>query len=255
MYLGQFDWMDAAGSAAGTFIDPGQLATIGEAFAAGPITGAFTAAIIAGMDILKTIGIRTGANEADAITPTQNRVGAILTQVNAQIPTSTIPVLQQMFAEVVDLGRAWLKFLADPRFTDGRASAQAANTIMPLIDGSCGYQVHNLTPTSLHCGPAGGGEDGTLGSIQRQILALGGNMVIPSITQGAGGNPYPSLQYQTSTTPWIPQSGTLSTVPSPSQSAGSYSLTPGVLGSGMSPTVIIALGIGAFLLFRGRKGS
>lgn len=250
-YLGQLQQMDWTGIVGNAVNDPStQMETIATAWASGPITGAFVTALYAGMDILNTIGIRAGANEADAITPTQNKVGSILTQVNNQIPTATIPALQAMFVEVQNMGVQWLKFLADPRFTDGRASMQAANTIMPLINGTGCYQRFNLVPGCSHVGPAGGGEDGTLGSIQRQIITLGGNMVPSQLTAYAGSG-IPQLTFQSPSFPWIPQAGTLPVISSPSFNPGSYTIDPEA--TQISPQWLLAIAAVGIFLLRGRS--
>lgn len=152
--------------------------------------------------------IGKGRREADIITPVQNQIGQRLAEINRAIDYSSILALQDFYMEVQDLGKQLEAFVSDPRFTDGRASHQALDTIMPLIDGT------NADGQIVR--PDGG----TLGSIVRAIQKLGGNIQSAIPTQGAGMGP--TLQTQLPGLAFLPQSGFLPpTSPlSPIRSAG-----------------------------------
>jgi hypothetical protein len=204
--------------------------------------------LVVGEQIINAIGIRAGADEADAITKVQTPLGNQLVAINAAIPYASIPQLQTMYQAVVQLGQEFMQFVAGPVFTDGRASTQALNTIMPLINGTGEYTSKNSPPGGQHCGPAGGGEDGILGSIQRQILQLGGSMVYApgQVTQGQQSGYLPTLQSPTDA--W---GNTIS-------QAGTLPLTPPTIGTGYAPAVVstglfgagdMPLIVGGILLF------
>jgi hypothetical protein len=151
-----------------------------------------------------------GRKEADIITPQQNTVWDYTVKLSKIALASTNPlVLVQAIKNIQALGYNWLTFLSDYRFKDGRASAQAANTIMPYLDGSCGYTPHNLwgpmTPAvqtagdASPCMPAGCGGcanawpgnfgygAGLVGALRRMAVDNGGQ--IPpagDVNQGIG---------------------------------------------------------------------
>jgi hypothetical protein len=184
--------------------------------------------------------IGAGRREADIIVPTQNNLMATLGNITNQILIPNNPgldTLDNLYRQVWMMGVAFMEFVLQRQFTDRRASGQALNTIMPYIDGSCGYPVpvgYTATPSQFNClswgdGTIGGvGTNGMLGAIGRAITAQGGT--IPSL---------PNLQQAAN-------SGIkLSTIPLPGG-------IPGTI-MGIS-TPLLALGVGAFLLLRNRKG-
>lgn len=171
-----------------------------------------------GEAVMNVIGIRSGADEADVITKVQTPLGNQLVAINAAIPYATVAELQTMYQAVVQLGQEFKTFVGQSIFTDGRASTQALNTIMPLIDGTGDYTSKNSGPGCTGCGPAGGGENGIEGSILNQIAALNGQAPVtlaPSqLTQGAGSSYYPTLQSPSTTYGLTtPQAGTLPVYP------------------------------------------
>jgi hypothetical protein len=202
-----------------------------------------------GEAVVNAIGIRSGADEADVITKVQTPLGNQLVAINAAIPYASVTQLTTMYQAVGQLGSEFQAFVANPVFVDGRASTQALNTIMPLINGTGGYTSKNSGPGCSHCGPAGGGEDGIEGSILRQIQTLnGGSPVImaPSApTQGIQAGIYMSLDSPSTTYgDGIPQAGTLPLYPPvPGNPAA-----PQVVSVGLSADATPLL-IGAALLF------
>lgn len=180
---------------------------------------ALGAALAVGLALTKLIG--RGRNEADIIVPVQNQLinpqgsGQLdqITQVLIRRPN--VQGLQALYDQVQRIGLAFLDFLQDPAFTDGRASQQAANTIFPYINGTCGYTwPPPLKPSQAGCltwgagTPGGAGNDGMLGAIARAILLQGGQVPPPLPTQGPGV--YQTLSYSGSQNfPYIPQAGTL----------------------------------------------
>jgi hypothetical protein len=198
--------------------------------------------------LLNAIGIRSGADEADVITKVQTPLGNQLIAINAAIPYASVNQLQTMYSAVAQLGAEFRQFVAQAIFTDGRASTQALNTIMPLIDGTGDYTSKNSQPGCGHCGPAGGGEDGIEGSIQRQIAKLGGIMIMapPGVSQGALSSFYPALsspsdQYGEI----IPQAGTLPLYPATASTAA----LPATVDTGFFNAGNMPLIVGAALLF------
>ncbi len=126
----------------------------------------------------------TGRQEADIIVPVQNLLTSRLDAINAQLMLGQNPslaTLQSLFTRLKELWATFYYFVSGSQFTDGRASAQALNTMAPIIDGTCGYQVHNLHPTQYNCQEwgsnqiGGTGRNGMLGVISRAIQAKGGS--------------------------------------------------------------------------------
>lgn len=198
---------------------------------------------------VNAIGIRSGADEADVITKVQTPLGNQLIAINAAIPYANVTQLTTMYQAVGQLGAEFQSFVGQGIFTDGRASTQALNTIMPLINGTGGYTSKNSGPTCEHCGPAGGGEDGIQGSILRQIQQLNGGqpmIMAPSQpTQGVLSSYYMTLESPSTTYgDAIPQAGTLPLYPPNTGSPGA----PQVVSVGLSADAK-TLAIGAFLLF------
>lgn len=156
---------------------------------AGPVGIAVGAAITVGLAILSRLHIGAGRNEADAISPVANslvnpeRTGRLDQIVDERDATTNIAALQNLLIELDQIEQAYDQFLSDPRFTDGRASAQARADMMPLIDS-------------------------VRRSIQDRIISLGGELPPPQLTQGYGSM-IPTLRYPMQTFPYIPQAGTL----------------------------------------------
>jgi hypothetical protein len=250
MYLGQDTTTSSSlstdlATAGGSLATGAGLYTGLSATAATGIGAAVAAAIAIGVVILGQIG--QGRREADAIVPVQNAIGDRLAEINRAIPAASIPQLQGWHTELINTAAEFRRFVADPRFTDGRASHQALETLMPLIDGTdaSGY------PCELNAwgNPCNGG---TLGTVERQIISLGGIVQPPQITQGSGMGP--TLQSPLPGLPYLPQSGYIApTSPlSTIRSAGVITV-----GGPTDNTTILAAGaavllIGAFLSRRGR---
>jgi hypothetical protein len=200
-----------------------------------------------GEALLNVIGIRRGADEENVITRVQTPLGNQLIAINNAIPYASVQQLQVLYNAVAQMGQQFRQFVANPAFTDGRASTQALNTIMPLIDGTGSYSSKNSPPGCNHCGPAGGGEDGTLGSISRQITRMGGITYAPPIvTQGPTAGYFPTLQSPSiNYGDQLPQSGTLPkyTPLNPAQTP------PQVVSTGLFDAGYLPLVVGAALLF------
>ena len=106
------------------------------------------------------------------------------------------------YQQVWSSGVAFQEFVLMRNFTDRRASGQALNTIMPYIDGSCGYAVpegYTATPTQWNClswgdGTLGGvGTNGMLGAIGRAITNAGGTIpTLPDLHQSANSGIKPT---------------------------------------------------------------
>lgn len=138
-------------------------------------------------------GIGSGRTEADVIVPIQNDLMVALGGITQRILIGRNPSLDellQMFVQVKQYAAYFIKYVSDQRFFDGRASAQALDTVMPYIDGSCGYQPRTwnqdglLFPTIPDCGftwgdgtIAGPGTNGMLGALRRAIEERGGSVV------------------------------------------------------------------------------
>lgn len=143
-------------------------------------------------------GIGAGRREADIIVPVQNDMISALGNVTNQIRTGQDPdvnMLASLYRQVWARGVSFQEFVLMRNFTDRRASGQALNTVMPYIDGSCGYSVPvgiTATPGQFNClswgdGTVGGvGQNGMLGAIARAIQAKGGTIPsLPDLHQSA----------------------------------------------------------------------
>jgi hypothetical protein len=201
--------------------------------------------MLLGQQILNALNIGEGHREADAIVPAQNAIGESLEEINRGIPTASILQLQAWVDELIATAREFRAFVTDPRFVDGRASQQALETLMPLIDGTGadGYPCD----VNKWGDPCNGG---TLGSVQRRLLEFGVNYSgspLPTYGGGAG----PTLQYQMPGLPYLPQSGFLPpTSPlSPIRSAGVVRVGAGGLDA-MLPFAILG---GLALIFLKRQ--
>jgi hypothetical protein len=228
-------------------IDQG-VETAAEIAASFPGVGQLIAGVLeVGMAIVNAIGIRSGADEADVITKVQTPLGNQLIAINTAIPYANATQLRTMYQAVYNMGAQFKQFVANSVFTDGRASTQALNTIMPLIDGTGGYTSKDSAPSCTHCGPAGGGEDGVMGSISRQ-LAMAGVVLMapPQVTQGATSGYFPTLESPTiSYGDNIVQAGTLPNYP-PSTIHGT---APQVVSTGLFDAGYLPLFVGAALLY------
>lgn len=184
------------------------------------------------------LGIGAGRQEANLIVPVQNQVMAALGNVTNQILTGSVvsvATLQGLYRTVWQYGVGFQEFVLLNTFTDRRASGQALNTVMPYIDGSCGYPVpvaSTATPGKWNCltwgaGTIGGpGTNGMLGAITRAIQAQGGALpVLPDV-------------HQTANSGITPQSVSMTTT------GGS------IFGSSSSPLTIVAIAAAVYFLVR-----
>jgi hypothetical protein len=183
------------------------------------------------------LGIGAGRREADLIVPVQNgymeRIGGISIQLYpGQDPS--LDVLYRLYRETWMSTVAFLEFVLMKTFTDRRASGQALNTIMPYIDGTCGYAVPigpKANPSQVNCPlPFGEGisNGGMLADIQRRILEKGGIVqVLPTIQSAANDG------YKLADTP-PPPTGTTTTI------------------MGLSTPVAVGIGALALYFFSGR---
>jgi hypothetical protein len=149
--------------------------------------------------------IGAGRREANIIVPVQNQLMAHLGTITNQILTGSSPAitdLQSMYRDVWASAVAFQEFVLMCNFTDRRASGQALNTVMPYIDGSCGYSVPvglTATPSQFNClswgdGTIGGvGQNGMLGAISRAITNAGGTVPsLPDLHQSANSGIQPT---------------------------------------------------------------
>lgn len=218
-----------------------------------PVTAAFTIGLSILGDLASFIG--AGRREADVITPVQNSVQSRLAQIDAAVGhdamgTEDMNLLQTVLNELQTTGGNFLSFLRDPRFTDGRASGQAANTIMPILDGTGGYGLHASGggPVSLDAWGNPTNNGARVGAVIRRILQLGGQITPPQIVQYAG-TAIPTLPPSNTLGVGLPQS---SAIPYPSaptiggglQLTGAGQVSPLLLGAGL---------LAVFLLRRGKN--
>ncbi len=208
-----------AGDIVGAAATLGPTALVAEGLVSTGVGAVIGAAIAVALALTKLIG--RGRAEADIIVPVQNQLinpqgtGQLDQITHMLVQNPNVTGLQSLYDTVGRIGTAFIDFVSNPRFTDGRASVQALNTIMPYINGTCGYSwPPPMHPNQANCirwgdgTPGGVGTDGMMGAIARAILRLGGQVPPPLPTQTAG--PYQQLQYQGSQTfPYIPQAGTL----------------------------------------------
>jgi hypothetical protein len=187
------------------------------------------------------IGIGAGRREADIIVPIQNQMMQVLGGITNQIlivmnpPMSTLLLLyRQVWAQAV----SFQEFVLLKNFTDRRASGQALNTVMPYLDGTCGYPVpigRTATPGTFNClswgaGTIGGvGQNGMLGAIARAIVNAGGTVpTLPDIHQTANTGISPSQIVANST--------------------GILGLPATIMG--VSTPLALAIGVGALFLYK-----
>jgi hypothetical protein len=203
----------------------GALSDVSDTFTALGTSGSVLGGVEAGLDFVPGVGpiassvlsifqqalstftswIGSGRREENIIVPVQNQLMNQLGVITNGFRTGTTPSiyqLQQWYTEVWQLGLAFMEFVLKPQFTDRRASGQALNTVMPYIDGTCGYAVplgSVATPSQSGCIRWGGGQlggdgsDGMLGALGRAIVAFGGSIPqIGSIYQAAAAGVQPS---------------------------------------------------------------
>jgi hypothetical protein len=224
--------------------------------------GQWVEALMAGQSILENLHLRPGATEADAIVPVQNGLMDHLGKITDAIRVGRNPTIAQLQAylrDVYESGEKFKDFVLQEGFTDRRASGQALNTVMPYIDGTCGYPVPlggEARPSQQNCvrwggGTLGGdGSDGMVGAIQRAIILRGGQLPPMQPTQGS----VPQLTYP----PYnpLPQAGTLPSNRLPP----AYGPLPAVeqvsqagFGGGLDLTTALVLGAGMFFLLPRRQ--
>jgi hypothetical protein len=205
-----------------------------------------------------------GRSEADLITKSpygniQDQVFQHIKSIGDQVTGSTpVPELQAFQRQLEQLRSAWLTFLSNTtHFHDGRAPAQAANSIMPFLDGTCGYHwPPPLVPDwNTACGtdhptPFGnawvtdwGYGSGLLGVIKRRIVDAGGQLAPPQLTQGFTG--IPGLDTPTPGRAYLPQAGYLpASGPLPTWS--STGVQP--VQAGFPASSLLAIAAGLFLM-------
>lgn len=184
--------------------------------------------------------IGAGRREADIIVPTQNSMMTALGGITNQILVGQNPgldTLGSLYRQVWIMGVAFMEFVLQRQFTDRRASGQALNTVMPYIDGSCGYPEpvgFTAQPSRYNCiswgdGTIGGvGTNGMLGALSRAIQQAGGTVqVLPTVQQAAN------------------QGIRLSSIPMPGTIPG----LPATI-MGVSTPIALALGIGALVMYK-----
>lgn len=122
--------------------------------------------------------IGAGRREADVIVPVQQQLEAWIRDVAGRIPTSDVAELHVMLDAAVTHARDFRAFVADPAFTDGRASRQSLDAVMPALEGRDAQGNHVR------------GDGGLIGQLQAAIEARGGGRVAPALppVQGAGSN-------------------------------------------------------------------
>lgn len=138
-----------------------------------PYAMAAGAAAKAVAQIVSSLGIGTGRNEADRIVPYQNQLNALLVTANNAMSNASVPAdrLLQIRAVVVESTESFRVYIQDSaQFPDGRASRQAYDTML----GSPGYArvtIENLDKTIQERG-------GPLGSIQAATGVSSGTLMI-----------------------------------------------------------------------------
>src|SRR5215470_9440417 len=91
------------------------------------------------------LGIGEGRREADIIVPVQNAWaqswGPIITGLNAAKVGQfiTCEQLVRWYRQLWQSTVAFIQFVSQPIFTDGRASTQALNALIPVVTGQCGF--------------------------------------------------------------------------------------------------------------------
>jgi hypothetical protein len=147
----------------------------------GPAGAAIGGATSIIMSAVAKIG--SGRKEADIIVPVQNQVWEVLRVLidecnqagtNAAV---TVPHLLDDYFLAIETYRRFDKFTRDPRFTDGRASRQARDTIRPYVDGKLDNGTFSQANPYF---PKGG----LLGDIERHIIDRGG--VAPGDVRSGG---------------------------------------------------------------------
>jgi hypothetical protein len=233
----------------------------------GPIAaGALQIAGTMGKNFAQWFHLGTGRREADLITGPpdyiQNKVFQRIVDIGNQGLNSTnILEIQNLVIELQQLRSLFLTFLSNTsQFHDGRASVQAADTVMPYLDGTCGYHwppplvpdfiadcgtVHQTPTGNAWPGSWDGYGSGLLGALRKHIVDYGGQVPAFNLTQGVG---VPSLAYAIPGLAQLPQAGYLPPVSplSPIQTAG---FIPD-LSAGVSTPAMVAAAAGLFFLLR-----
>lgn len=198
--------------------------------------------------------IGAGRREADIIVPVQNQMMDALGVITNQIMSGQNPSVDQLasfYRDVWQRAVGFQEFVLMRNFTDRRASGQALNTVMPYIDGSCGYAVpvgFQATPSQWNCiswgdGTIGGiGQNGMLGAIARAITQRGGTVpALPDLHQSAN-------QGIPRTNPGVIPGGGVPGV-TPGYTPGGSPLTMGI-----SSPLMLAVGVVALYLFSRKLG-
>lgn len=206
--------------------------------------------------------IGAGRSEADLITGPPNHIqDQVMNQIKSisyvGLSSNSVQQLQALIQELYQLRASWLTFISNTsHFHDGRASEQAANTVMPYLDGTCGYHwPPPMNPGQREgCGGAWatdfGYGAGLLGALEKGLADRGGQVSPPQITQGM--SPFgPYLQTPIPGLPEIPQAGTLPPV-SPIRTIQSAGVVPVGGLSSSAPLLLGAAGV-LFLSMRGRS--
>jgi hypothetical protein len=150
--------------------------------------------------------IGAGRREENIIVPVQNSFVSALGQVTNQFVTGQSPdcdQLSSLYRQVWMMAVAFQEFVLMRQFTDRRASGQALNTVMPYIDGSCGYSIpvgFTATPGTANCGFSWGdgtiggvGTNGMLGALSRALQAQGCSVpALPDLHQAANSGIRPA---------------------------------------------------------------
>jgi hypothetical protein len=180
-------FLSSFGAGTGSDNITGFVTNLAGSIAAGAEMGGPMGAAMAGASsLIQSMASQIGAGrrEADIIVPVQNQVWEVLrvmideTNLVAAGQPATVRHLLDFYFLTVDTYRRFDRFTRDPRFTDGRASRQARDTIRPYVDGKNDAGVFDQSNPYF---PKGG----LLGSIERLVVARGG--VAPG-NAGTGGN-------------------------------------------------------------------
>lgn len=170
----------------------------GTTFLAPAVGTALQSAMSIFATIANAFGIGSGRQEADIIVPVQNAIAARLNSIDMQVGhdamgTTDLTLLNNVYQELKQTGQYFLQFISDKStFSDGRASQQAANTIMPLIDGTGNYVWPQMVGTPVTADQWGNPTNGgRMGAVARRIQSLGGTL--PTGTSTIQGTPLPGV--------------------------------------------------------------
>jgi hypothetical protein len=171
---GWTDFLNSFGAGSGSTDIAGFAPALAGSLAEGAsFAGPLGAALAGGSSIIQSLvgSIGRGRKEADIIVPVQNQVWEVLRvmmdDTNAAGDTMTVRQLLDEYFLTIDTYRRFDRFTRDPRFTDGRASRQARDTIRPYVDGKLDSgQFSQANPAFL--------TGGFLGDLERRITRRGG---------------------------------------------------------------------------------